>query len=261
MDRQNAPELSREMEKESWDPDLRVDYIRHGSPTYTEEEHRSLNFQGVIKESDQALVKEAAQALASTIDPEREVAVIWETKKTRGKETSVIYQQVLQGQGIPILEIGGKLSQSSESLVDLGLSPKLVQMIKDKGTDNWMRTWMAQGDDVSTGAETPAELKKRSMRVLANIERTARLVHPAGGKKLRFLVFGHEEGVRDLLETSLGVGTDKGTGPGYTERVHVEIKGGIPGEDKPARLKVSFRDKTSFVDFDVNRRELKSPTI
>jgi broad specificity phosphatase PhoE len=260
MERSHTLEQSKEMEKMSWEPDLSVDYIRHGLPTYSPAEYKSLDFQGKIKEKDKGMVVDAAKELAETIDPGKELVVIWETPKQRGRETSAIFQNVLQKKGIPVLETGRGKSTSFASLSDVGLSPELVEYLTSDGLDNWQSKWAAIKEPLGEGAETPADVRKRSMRALANIERAARLVNPEGGKKLRFLVFGHEESVRDLLETSLGVGTDKGSGPGYAERVHVDIKGGIPEENEPARLRVTYRNRTSEIGFDIKKRQLVKKT-
>jgi hypothetical protein len=91
------------------------------------------------------------------------------------------------------------------------------------------------------------------MRVLTYLERIARKIRPEDGKSLRFIVVGHEEGVRDLLEESFGVGTEKGTGPGYAGVVEVGISTG----DVDSKFDVTFNGQKQSLVFNRENRSVE----
>ncbi len=255
-------------------PDIIVDFFRHGKPEYTEEEKLSGNFEGHLTEEGSSQVKQRAEELAKQIDPNAEIIVIWSSPKNRALETSEIIKQVFTESEIPMLHEQSLPSKHS-SLRDIKTeandledskngnpfwdaiyfaneTQKKLDSGKPIGFDRWLEFWIESFEKggLPEKTETPIEFKKRSVRVLTYLERIARKVHSKEGKHLRFVVVGHEEGVRDLLEESFGFGTEKGTGPTYAEIVKVGIHVG----EKESKFDISFREQNTRLSFNRENR-------
>jgi broad specificity phosphatase PhoE len=270
-----------EHEKSSSRYDLIADFVRHGKPKYTEAEEVSGQLEGVLTEEGVEQANRIGHELADKIDVDNERVVIWASGKNRAKQTSKIIYDVLKDSGVALLTSssgGDRGVRTRESLRDIKTeatdpsdytkgSPfwdaiyyankagEKLSSGEDVGFDRWLEFWVEKDSEgeLPQKTESPEELKWRSVRVLTYLERIARKIKPEDGKRLRFIVVGHEEGVRDLLEESFGVGTKKGTGPAYAEVVEV----GVSTENSGSRFDVTFRDEKKELAFDPKSRKIE----
>lgn len=228
-------------------PDLKISFVRHAKPEYTEEEERVAVFQGKLTPAGEQQADSLGQKLAAELNPEKEIIVFWISPKQRAQETAKKVKDILKNNGIPVRE-----PKTFNSLSDTHMTPEFNEIIEADDSDKgWMKYWTTH--EVPEGTETPEDVKKRLTRVLVNIEKTARNVKPEGNKKIHILCFGHEETIRDLLETGFGFGTEKGTGPNYTEVLDVDVY--KSGSEKDAILKLNFREKEVELGLNVKTRE------
>lgn len=248
-----------------------ADFIRHEKPIYTEAELISGNLEGTLDAAAREKAKEHAEGLAGQIDKEQELVVFWVSPKQRAKETYQIYKNVFLGAGVEIYESGIN-RPFKESLRDTAIGEpgseyfyQAVQSGKLKGYDEWMKLW-TEANDLPGDVESAEAVEKRSKRVLTYLHRIAATIAPTTHKKLHFVCIGHEEGVRDLLEASLGQGTEKGTGPTYGEAVRIEM---VPAKKDetgrvtaPGQVSVAFRGQAAKIGFDPTTREfIESPEV
>ncbi len=241
-------------EKETTQPDLRVDFIRHGRPEYTDEEIQSAAIEGSLTEEGIEQTKESAIELASKIDKEKELVVFWVSPKQRAQQTAKILFDILQKQNIPIIED----LRTVKSLSDVKMSPDFIaDLYKNDAIGKWMEYWTES--DLPKDTEKPEEVKKRVERVIAYLERIARNITPERDKKLHFICVGHEEIFRDLLEEGYGLGTKDDTMPSYGEIMSMDIKKSEHGKD--AMLKLEYRGQKTELGFNKENRKFYNDVI
>ena len=238
-----------EKQEGPFEADLRVDFLRHGQPSYTEEELKTAEFEGKLTKDGAEQVRKTVEKLADGIDHNRELVIIWESTKNRARQTAKIVEEVFKQKEIPVLR-----SSAWKSLRDIKATPEFFSQVKEAGASNkWMEYW-TETEDLSVGTETPADVKRRTSRVIANLERAARTVHPEEGRKLHFIIPSHEETARDLLEEAYGTGTKAGTGPIYGETMRVDIH--KSENDKDAVLELSYAGHPNAeLGFEKNERK------
>lgn len=234
-------------ENEVFASDLRVDFIRHGEPFYTEEELEKGEMEGLLSDKGIKEIERLGEELGETINKDKELIVIWVSPRKRVLQSSIIIADKLKEKGVDVYRM-----KVRESLRDVKLGNDFIDEIFEAGElDNWMEYW-SQKDSLPIGTEEPKDVKKRVNRILTYLERIARKVKPINNKKIHFLCIGHEEIVRDLLEESFSVGTKKGTGPEYAEFVRVDIA--KSENDKDAELDLKFRGKNNTLGFSKENR-------
>jgi broad specificity phosphatase PhoE len=251
-------------EEEPFKADLRVDFIRHGKPKYTQGEIESGKFEGELIPEGIEQVKSSALELARGIDKDKELIIIWTSPKKRAQQTSEIIRDIFNEEKISIIEKGWKRKEQKEKideepirtqepLRDVKLTGEFVGELKKIAVADWMEYW-AKAGELPKGIEKPEEVKERTERLITHLERIARTIEPPKGKKLHFICVGHEETVRDLLEEAYGSGTKKGTGPNYGEVVRMDIHKSEPNKD--AVLNLNYRDSKAKLNFNKERREI-----
>ncbi len=241
-------------EKEPTQPDLRVDFVRHGKPEYTDEEIKSATIEGNLTEEGINQAKERALELASKIDKEKELVVFWVSPKQRAQQAAKIIFDTFQEQLIPVI----KDLRTVKSLSDVKMSPVFIaDLLKNDAIGKWMEYWTES--DLPKDTEKPEEVKKRVERIITYLERIARNITPAEGRKLHFICVGHEEIFRDLLEEGYGLGTKNNTGPSYGEVMSVDINKSEHG--KNARLKVEYHGQGVELEFDKENRKFYNPEV
>ena len=281
MSFENPKHELRETKENPGTPALIVDFIRHGMPEYTEKEKMSGELEGKLTEKGKGQIRAAATELAGRIDKDTEIVVIWTSGKKRAKQSALIVGDIFREQGILLLsdpnkrpnaikEIGflrdiktgvGEGADSDESspfwdsIYFAREGGKKLRSGEEVDFDRWLEFWVEKDEEktLPLHTETPEQVKKRSMTMLAHLIRVAKHVKPKENKRLRMVIVGHEEGVRDLLEESLHMGTQKGNGPAYGEMIEV----GISPQGDDAFLDVSFRGKKGKLVFDREKREIK----
>jgi len=235
-------------EKEPAQPDLRVDFIRHGKPEYTDEERKSTKFEGILTEEGINQIKNKALELAGQIDKESELVVFWVSPRGRARQTAEILYNILQEQNIPVI----KDLKTVGSLSDVKMSPDFIKdLLKNNAIGKWMEYWAES--DLPEDTEKPDEVKKRVERIITYLERIARQVIPAGNKKLHFICVGHEEIFRDILEEGYGLGTKNSTGPSYGEVMSMKIRKSEQGQD--AVLELRYKGQEANLGFNKESRK------
>jgi len=231
-----------------FEADLRVDFIRHGKPEYTEEERKSARFEGNLTEESIEQIRERATELASRIDKEKELVVFWVSPRTRAQQTAEIIYNIFREQNIPVI----KDPKTIESLSDVKISPDFLKELSESGViGKWMEYWAES--DLPEGTEKPDEVKKRVERIITYLERIARNIAPAEGKKMHFICVGHEEIFRDLLEEGYGLGTRNNTGPSYGEVMSMDIIKSQQGQD--AVLELRYKGQETELGFNKESRK------
>ena len=218
--------------------------MRHGKPVYSEEESKSGKFEGTLTEIGKKELEEAMNKLAENISGD-ELVVVLSSPRKRAVESAEIALKMLKEKGInvfPSLKI-------KNSLKDIQMTPEFVENLKDfEGF--WMEYWAKK--NLPEEVEKPEDVKKRAQRVITYLNRVAKLKNLT--QKIRFVLFGHEEGVRDLLMEAFGIDTEKGEGPNYAENVSVNF---FNVEENMSKLQVSYRDKKGVLDFNPKTRNFK----
>lgn len=242
-------------EAEKFNPDLIVDLIRHGKAVYSAEENETFEFEGKLNEEGKEQAERVAEELVGKIDKENDLVVIWSSPKNRARETATILGRVFQERKINVIK-GLEGASAKEALRDVKISKDLmVEAIADKiSFSDWMSYW-SEKEDLPAGTESPAEVKKRVERIVTYLERIARTIKPATGKKLRFVCVGHEEIFRDLLEEGYGIGTKKGESPANGEVMSLDIQKST--SDAPAVIGLRYRGNESRLDFDPRQRKFR----
>lgn len=251
-------------EEEPFGADLRVDFIRHGRPSYTKEEIESGKVEGALTTEGREQIKSSALELAQDIDKNKELIIIWRSPKRRAQQASEIIRDIFAQEEIPIIEKGwqrkkeweGKLDEkqlrTKESLSDVKMTGEFIdELIKEEAMADWMEYW-TKAEKLPKGVERPEEVKKRTERLVTYLERIARIIYPPANKKLHFICVGHEETVRDLLEKAYGLGTKRGTGPSYAEIVRMDIHKST--EEKDATLDLKYRNEEAKLGFEKEER-------
>jgi len=223
---------------------IKAEFVRHGKPTYSEEEYKSGKFEGTLTENGKKELEETINKLAENISDD-ELVVILSSPKKRAIESAEIAHKILKEKGVnifPSLKI-------TDSLKDIQMTPEFVESLKDfEGF--WMEYWAKK--NLPEGVEKPEDVKKRAQRVIAYLNRVGKIKNLT--QKIRFVLFGHEEGVRDLLMEAFGIDTEKGEGPTYAENISVNF---FNVGENATKLEVSYRDKKGVLDFDSKTRDFK----
>ncbi len=230
-----------------FEADLRVDFIRHGKPSYAAEERRVGEFEGELTPEGREQIAASVEELAKNINKEKEIIAIWSSPKRRARETAEIIENTLNKFNVAVIRSGEK-----KSLKDVKITTEFLEQMQEKGVKDWMKYWV-ETENLPDGVETPRSVKKRTERVITYLERIARTINPPENKKLHFICVGHEETVRDLLEEALDTGTQKGTGPNYGEIVRMDIK--KSESEKDAVLDLSYRNLKAKLGWNSKERK------
>jgi hypothetical protein len=105
---------------------------------------------------------------------------------------------------------------------------------------------------LSEDTECPTSVKHRVERLVTYFERIARTIMPSNNKKFHLFCIGHEEIFCDLLEESLGIGTENNSGPDYGENMTLNIQKSKPGND--ALISVKIGEKEARLRFNREQR-------
>lgn len=237
-------ELNEEIKKQ---PDLVVNFIRHGKPEYTSEEKVAGEYEGNLTAEGIAQIEKSALDLVADIDKGKEIVLIWKSPKRRAQQSAEIIKNVLINNGVQVLE--KKASANKISLKDTKLGPSF----STPDWSNWMEEWVKQETELPGDTEKPEEVKSRVGRVLTYLEKISKKVKPDAGKRLRIVCVTHEEMFRDLLEEGFETGTQKGTGPTYGETLKINISSAPDKGD--ASFDMKYRGRDSRVKFDNKTRQ------
>ncbi len=152
-------------EEEPFKADLRVDFIRHGKPKYTQEEIGSGKFEGELMPEGIEQVRSSALELARGIDKDKELVVIWTSPRKRAQQSSEIIRDIFNKEKIPIIEKGWKRKEkeertdeeqprTEETLRDVKLTGEFVDELKKIAVADWMEYW-AKAEELPKGIEKP----------------------------------------------------------------------------------------------------------
>ncbi len=121
-----------------FEADLKVDFIRHGKPEYTDEERRSAKFEGSLTEEGINQIKNKALELAGQIDKEKELIVFWVSPRRRARQTAEIMYNIFQEQNIQVI----KDLKTVGSLSDVKMSSDLIKdLLRNNAMGKWMEYW------------------------------------------------------------------------------------------------------------------------
>jgi len=242
------PQFEKRENEMPLEADLKVDFIRHGKPEYTDEEKESAKFEGRLTEEGINQIKDKALELAGQIDKEKELVVFWISPRMRAQQTAEIIYNIFQEQDIPAI----KDLRTVRSLSDVRMGPNSIKdLVKNSVIGKWMEYWAESALPEDT--EKPDEVKKRVERIITYLERIARKITPAENKKLHFICVGHEEIFRDLLEEGYGLGTKNSTGPSYGEVMSMDIRKSEQGQD--AVLELRYKGQETELGFNKGSRK------
>ncbi|OGG17980.1 hypothetical protein A3D78_05865 [Candidatus Gottesmanbacteria bacterium RIFCSPHIGHO2_02_FULL_39_14] len=227
-------------------PDLIVDFVRHGEPEYTQQEIDDASIEGHLTQEGRRQVHETGLKLSEQIDKEKECVVFWVSPKQRAQQTAAVLQKVFEQQQIPVERF-----RTHHDLSDIRLGHEFIRKLyAEDAVDELIEYWTKA--DLPEDAEKPEEVKKRVERVVTYLVRIAEKIRPQDNKKLRFICVGHEEIFRDLLEAGYGFGTKKHTGPEFAEVMEMKIFKSELQND--AVLKLMFRGKEAELRFNPQSR-------
>ncbi|MBI3633915.1 MAG: histidine phosphatase family protein [Candidatus Vogelbacteria bacterium] len=229
---------------------MRCDFVRHGKPTYTDEDLFSEAVEGDLTPEGVSQVEVLAASILAGFEKDGEIMIIWSSPKRRALQTADVIWSAFDKAGIRI-----RKPKVVWSLRDVILTGEAYAEIPEEGkSKSWMEYW-ASVVGLPIGMELPRSLRRRVMRVVANLERLARKANSDSKKRVRVLCITHEEMMRDILEEAYGTGTELGTGPTYGELLKVEIEPDEKGA--AATLSLVFRHQNARLLLNLETREIR----
>lgn len=251
-------------EVEPFEADLRVDLVRHGKPSYTEEEVASGQVEGLLTPEGIEDFRKVAENLANSINKDKEIVVLWRSPRVRAQQSSEILEDVFEKKGISFLEKGQKRAggawegekneerlRTKESLSDIKTSAEFMKVLKEGNIEEWWTYWLT-AEKLPRGTESPSEVKKRVERFIAYLERIARTIEAPDEKKLHFICVGHEELFWDLSKVAYGMDPLTDGGPGYGESLRIDINKST--SEKDAVLNLKYKEKEAELSFNKEKR-------
>lgn len=228
---------------------MKVDWVRHGEPRYTDEELTTSQFDGILtEEGHQQIWNTVRSRLLPNIDGNKEIVAIWASPKGRSQQSVEAIKEILEGEGVPILEV-----KKRESLKDVHFTEEFGIKLYEKGLwDDWMRYWL-EAEELPVGVEKPKEFDTRIMRVLTYLSRIAQKIKPHNDKIFHFILVGHGEILERLLEKVGGLNTKQE--PPYGADLQMGIKS--IGEPNCVQLDFNYQGQTSSSIFNYRERKLE----
>ena len=230
-------ESERENKKEiadNFQSDATITFLRHGNPKYTEEEIKKCDFEGELTDEGKEQVKKSAKELAQEIKNNNEVVIVWSSSRSRADETSKIFINTLEEEGITVLDRKKESDNKYKNFTSLSAPDVTPEFWKQKPKDEFfVRIWkeLYEKDELPKGVETPDESEKKFKRVL---EYNRRVINIFNNKrrenrnfpKLRIIDVGHFETVTPIIYEAYGgkAGIDKEYGPEGAGFVNLEMQ-------------------------------------
>lgn len=244
---------------QSQQPDLVVDFVRHGEAEYSEEEYERGDLSGKLTDKGQSQTRESAKNLSLEIDPD-ELVVIWSSPKDRANETALIYQRVLKDNEKDVFVSPNQTVIQRDYLRDLaatkdGYDAMADDFVSKHGEDYslWMKYWLE--NELPKGVETPAMVGERLRKGISALENLAHFSKVKGGKRLHLLIITHEEVVERLLQVGFNWGISDSSGIKNAERLRMNIFKSELGN--PAKLGLQFRNQISELSFDPQTKDIQ----
>lgn len=234
-------------------PDIVVDFVRHGKAEYSEEPWESTTFEGALTSEGRDQAENAAQTLVSRMNKDKELLVLWTSPKKRALETVAIMLPVFYQNGILPHELSVRTLLQD---VQLDISQLREYLESDFGKTA-IEQWLVS-KNLPKGNETPEQLTHRTNSVLFYLDKAARVVQPSGGKRLRFVLIGHEETAINILQFAFREEPTSKLSPKNGEILELGIYQSVPKELN-TRVVVNYRDYLDgVIYFDPVSRELSN---
>ncbi len=212
-----------QLEKEPHLNKIVADFLRHGETNYLEEFHNTSEPVRDLTPEGEIQVKETAKKIIETIDPEREIIVLWSSPAWRAQGSEELILELLEEKGIPVYK---------DSTI-----PQMVNFRKyDK--EYFQGLWQIYGatgksfdaiyakdpdfQELNEKFETIHEVKRRAEKVfyhIANLAKVAKL----DGKTLHIIGVSHFEFLNPIMEEIFGHDVEQGHGVKRGEDIHIEF--------------------------------------
>jgi broad specificity phosphatase PhoE len=233
-----------------------VDLLRHGMALYGQEKE-------LLPEGERQVAINAQQ-LVESVDPDRDLVVLWSSPNPRAQESTAIIRQELESKGIPIYKDSiirsmrafdrrdqQEIDRIWGDLFNQGLSMDQVATLYMKGEIiNPRDPRYPERRKIFEGHE---EVRRRTERVVNWIRYFAEHVDLTG-KRLRIMGVSHGEFINPILEDIFAYDVEREGGIGQAEPIRLSFQ--FDPKAKQTAISAEFRGQTrTGITFDREQRK------
>ena len=223
-----------------------VDFIRHGETNYTDVGRD-------LTEKGESQITEAARRIVETIDPERDIVVLWSSPAPRAQGSEEILKELLAEKGIEIRKESEIPSLRNFDQKDREFVSKMWPELKAQGKspeEAFSQDPIFQQE--SDKFESQPEVRERANRVFNWIRYMAEHAD-LQGKRLRIIGVSHSEILNPVMEDIFGPKIEEGKGVQNGEDLRVSFD--YDRTSRTTNISAEFRgEQRSGVEFDKERR-------
>lgn len=206
------PPVIENKEKEPKIQTVEVDFLRHGESTYKERHAEKDKKEEDLTELGKQQILEQAENLASSIDRENEIVVLWSSPAWRAQDSIEIIKQIFLEKGIDVAHEKTIPLMRQIREKDLEYMGGVWQKAKDAGVSgDLVVTRDPEFQEESDKFESYPEIQHRAESVYNWIRYIAEKID-AKGKKLHIIGVGHVEFLEPVMEQLFDFDIEKGEG-------------------------------------------------
>ncbi|MGD1003127.1 MAG: phosphoglycerate mutase family protein [Minisyncoccia bacterium] len=223
-----------------------VDFLRHGETNYTDV-GRDLTAKG------ESQITEAAQRIVETIDPEKDVVVLWSSPARRAQGSEEILKELLAEKGVEIRKESEISSLRNFDQKNKEFVSKMWPELKAQGKspeEAFARDPIFQEE--SDKFESQPEVRERAGRVFNWIRYIAEHAQ-LQGKRLRIIGVSHSEILNPVMEDIFGRKIEEGNGVKNGEDLRISFD--YDQVSHETDISAEFRgEQRSGITFDKKKR-------
>lgn len=239
-----------------------ADFFRHGSTEYkqnfaTPEEVEAMegNFPRDLSPKGEAEIRETAEKIVDTINPETDIVVLWSSPAWRAQGSEEILQELLDQKGIAVYKDSNISSMRNFAQRDKEYMNSLWESLAPTGKSAEL-TYARdpQFQEKNDKFESQPEVKRRAERVLNAIYTLTRKAD-LQGKRLRIIGSSHFEFLNPIMEDIYGPKVDTGEGINKGENIRLTFTNDPDTDD--VKISSDFRgEHKKGITFDKDSRTL-----
>lgn len=223
-----------------------VDFLRHGETNYTDVGRD-------LTEKGESQITEAARQIVETIDPEKDIVVLWSSPAPRAQGSEEILKELLTEKGIEIHKESEIPSLRNFDQKDKEFVSKMWPELRAQGKspeEAFARDPIFQEE--SDKFESQPEVRERANRVF-NWIRYMTEHADLQGKRLRIIGVSHSEILNPVMEDIFGYKIEEGKGVKNGEDLRVSFD--YDRASHATDISAQFRgEQRSGIEFDKEKR-------
>ena len=237
-------------------------FVRHGDPTYEEEEwfncsdeewsemkkgKEIIPFEGKLTEKGIEQMKNTAMKIVEKIgNGSKKIVYLWTSPKERTKESMEIIKEVLGENGIDLYP-KKNLAKTTDDLRDLGLTWEFLEKSEksEEQVLEWMDFWKEKHRDFE-GAEQEKEFMRRLQKTISYFQQFSLKANLPSDRETVFICLTHEEVIKNVAE-HFGIPT-KFVENGEILEMNIDPKKDKP--DEPPELAIKIKNEESMLSSD-----------